>query len=431
MTRSRRSWMVTAAAVAAIAAFLAGCGSGGSSSTASSGGAGGSSTSSGGGGTASKSPITIGASLSLSGDFASDGQNFEKGYTLWAADQNKAGGLLGHPIKLDIISDASSPAQVVTNYQKLISADHDQLVFGPFSTLLTVPSSKVVNRYGYAFVEGAGGAPAAFGNGLHNIFDVSLPVVDNLVPFAKWIASLPAATRPKTAAIATSNDPFTQPQLPLAAKILQAAGIKILYNKVFPAEVTDYAPIATSVASTKADVFLLGSVDVPTASAFIHTFIQQHYSPKAFIATAGPDQGTAFLKAIGGAHNAEGVMYPNGWYPGYANAQSQQMVSEYVAKYGGNAAGVGADVAEAYSVGQVVAQAVNATHSLDNAKIIAYLHSGVTLQSVQGPVKFDSLGENGAAAAFVFQWQKGNQVQVLPVGASGSKPPEYPKPPWG
>jgi hypothetical protein len=74
---------------------------------------------------------------------------------------------------------------------------------------------------------------------------------------------------------------------------------------------------------------------------------------------------------------------------------------------------------------------VAATHSLDNAKIISYLHSGVTLNSVQGPVKFNSLGENGAAAAFVFQWQKGNQVQVLPVGASGSKPPVNPKPNWG
>jgi branched-chain amino acid transport system substrate-binding protein len=425
MTRSRRAWILRTAAVAATAAFLAACGSSGSSSSAS-GGSG-----SSGGGSGSKTPITIGASLSLSGDFSADGQAFAKGYQLWAHDQNAAGGLLGHPIKLDIISDASSPAQVVTNYTKLISSDGAKLVFGPFSTLLTVPSSKLANRYGYAFVEGAGGAPSVFGNGLHNVFDVSLPVIDNLVPFAKWIVSLPASTRPKTAAIATSNDPFTQPQLPLAAKILQAAGIKILYNKVFPAEVTDYAPIATSVASTKADVVLLGSVDVPTVSAFIHAFIQQHYTPKAFIATAGPDQGAAFLQAIGGAKNAEGIMVPNGWYPGYANAQSQKMVSEYVAKYGGSASDVNADVAEAYSVGQIVTQAVDATHGFDNSKIIAYLHSGVTLNSVQGPVKFDSLGENGAAAAFAFQWQKGNLVQVLPTGATGSKPAEYPKPPWG
>jgi branched-chain amino acid transport system substrate-binding protein len=426
MTRSRRTWILRAAGTAAIAALVAGCGSSGSSTSSASNAA-----SSSGSSSSSKSPITIGASLSLSGDFSADGQAFAKGYQLWAADQNAAGGLMGHPVKLDIVSDASSPAQVVTNYTKLISSDGAKLVFGPFSTLLTVPSSKLANRYGYAFVEGAGGAPAVFGNGLHNVFDVSLPVIDNLVPFAHWLVSLPASERPTTAAIATSDDPFTQPQLPLAAKILESGGIKIVYNKVFPAEVTDYAPIATSVASTKAEAFLLGSVDVPTVSAFIHTFIQQHYNPKAFIATAGPDQGAAFLSAIGGASNAEGIMVPNGWYPGYNSAQSQKMVNEYVAKYGGSPSDVNADVAEAYSVGQIVAQAVNATHSFDNSKIIAYLHSGVTLNSVQGPVKFDSLGENGAAAAFAFQWQKGNLVQVLPVGATGSKPVVYPKPNWG
>ena len=52
-----------------------------------------------------------------------------------------------------------------------------------------------------------------------------------------------------------------------------------------------------------------------------------------------------------------------------------------------------------------MAQAVAATGGTDNSKIIAYLHSGVKLDSVQGPVKFDALGENGAAAAFIFQWQ--------------------------
>jgi len=37
---------------------------------------------------------------------------------------------------------------------------------------------------------------------------------------------------------------------------------------------------------------------------------------------------------------------------------------------------VNADVAEAYAVGQVVADAVKATGGFNNAKIIAYLHSG-------------------------------------------------------
>jgi ABC-type branched-subunit amino acid transport system substrate-binding protein len=78
-----------------------------------------------------------------------------------------------------------------------------------------------------------------------------------------------------------------------------------------------------------------------------------------------------------------------------------------------------------------MAQAVAATHSLDNKKIIAYLHSGATLDSVQGPVKFDALGENTAQKTLTFQWQNGALVQTLPAGEAGVRPPQFPKPPWG
>jgi branched-chain amino acid transport system substrate-binding protein len=398
----------------AVVALLAACGSSSKSSGGSGGGSG---------------PITIGASLSLSGDFAADGQAFQRGYQLWAADQNAKGGLLGHQINLNIISDSSSPAQVVTNYQKLIGSDKDALVLGPFSTLLTVPAARVASRYGYAFVEGAGGGPAVFGSGLKNVFDVSIPVKNNLVTFAQWVASLPASQRPKTAAYATVNDPFTQPQIPVAQKLLEAAGVKTVYSKVFPAEVTDFTPIAGQVASPKPDIVVLGSVDVPTVSAFVHFFIQQHFSPKAFIATAGPDQGAAFVKAVGKG-NENGIFVPNGWFGGFQKADSQQMVKEYIAKYGGTPSDVNADVAEAYAVGQAITQAVQATHSLDNQKIISYLHSGATLDSVQGPVKFDALGENTAQKTLTFQWQNGSLTDTLPIGTAGSKPPQYPKPPW-
>lgn len=410
----------------AVAGLVVACGS---SSNSSSSAAAGSPSSSGSTSKSGGAPITIGTSLSLSGDFSADGQAFERGYQLWAADQNKAGGLLGHQIKLDVLSDSSSPAQVVSNYQKLIGSNKDALVFGPFSSLLTVPAARIAARYGYAFVEGAGGAPTVFGAGLHNVFDVSIPVKDNLVTFAQWVASLPAAQRPKTAAYATVNDPFTQPQLPVAQKILEAAGVKTVLNKVFPAEVTDYTAIAGQVATTHAQVFLLGSVDVPTVSAFTHVFIQQHYQPKAFIATAGPDQGAQFVKAVGPG-NENGIFVPNGWFGGLKKADSQQMVKEYIAKYGGTPSDVNADVAEAYSVGQVLAQAVNATKGFDQAKITQYLKSGATLNSVQGPVKFDPLGENLAQKTFTFQWQNGVLVQSLPTSAPGASPPLYPKPAW-
>ena len=378
-------------------------------------------------------PITIGASLSLSGDFSADGEAFKRGYELWAKDVNAHGGILGRQVKLTILNDGSQPNQVVTNYQTLFGADHVQLAFGPFSSLLTGPASSVAARFGMALVEGAGGAPSVFdtpsNQADHNVFGVSLPIADEMLPFVNWIASLPPTERPKTAAYPMAQDPFADPPVQLVQTELQKLGIQTVYTNTFPEEVAAYKAPADQVAASRAQLVVLGSTDVPTVGAFMHAFEQQHYTPRMFIAAAGPDQGDAFTSAVG-TGNANGMMVPNGWYPGYANPTSRQMVQEYVAQFGGTASGVNADVAEAYSVGQVVAQAVKATGGTSNAKIISYLHSGVELTSVQGPVKFDALGENGAAAAFVFQWQKGNYRQVLPSKTTGSVSITATKPPW-
>jgi branched-chain amino acid transport system substrate-binding protein len=372
-------------------------------------------------------PITIGISLSLSGDFSADGLAFQQGYQLWADDINKSGGLLGRQVKLDIVSDASDPDQVVTNYNKLISVDKVNLVFGPFSTLLTKPASVTANRYGYAMLEGAGGGPSVFQQGLKNVFDVSLPVANSLVNFVDYLKSL---NQPLTVAYATEDDPFTQPQIDLARTQLEAAGFKTVDYQVYPAETTDYTPIADKVIQSKADVDILGTL-LPDVTAFIQTFRQQHYNPKALIATAGPDQGAQFLNAVGGTGTAEGVFVPNGgWYPEIQTYQNAQMVQEYIGKYGGTYDGISSDVAEAYSVGQVLQQAATKINSIDNAKLIAELHSGDTFKSVQGDVKFDSTGQNTAAIAYLFQWQQGSLIPVFPADVAGSAKPEYPKPQW-
>ncbi len=373
-------------------------------------------------------PIKIGVSLSLSGDFQSDGQFFQQGYQLWADDINKAGGLLGRQVSLDIVSDNSDPNQVVTNYNKLISTDKVDLVLGPYSSLLTKPASAAVNRYGYAMLEGAGGAPSVFQQGLNNVFDVSLPVANNLLSFADYLISLPDAQKPKTIAYATEDDPFTQPQIDIVRQKLEAAGFKTAYYTVYPAETTDFTPIANKVIQSGAQVDILGTM-LPDIVAFVQTFKQQHYNPQALIATAGPDQGSDFIKGVGAA-STEGILVPNGWYPDANNPGNAQMVQEYIAKYGGTKADISADVAEAYSVGQVLAQAVKNINSIDNTKLIAELHSGKTYQSVQGAVKFDSTGQNTAATAYLFQWQNGNFIPVFPAGAAGGGTIEYPKKPW-
>jgi branched-chain amino acid transport system substrate-binding protein len=406
--RTARAAAVTILAAASVAAC--GLSSTGTPSTSNNGGP-------------SGTPIKVGMSLSLTGDFSADGQACLRGYRLWANDVNSHGGLLGRPVKLVVINDNSDPNTATKAYTKLITQDHVDLTLGPFSSLLTIPAAQVAARHNYAMVEGSGGAPAVFDLKLRNLFGVSAPVAQQMVPFANWVAALPPGQRPKSAAYAMVDDPFADPPVQRAQAILEKAGIATVYsNASSPYKKTTPAALAADadkVAAARPQIVLIGSVDVPTVAAFINEFKRLRFNPQMIIAASGPDQGQAFLNAVG-TSNADGIMVPDGWYGSFPNALSHVMVQEYIAQYGGTASDINADVAEAYSAGQVMADAVNSV-GLNQSRIIAFLHGrGTVLNTVQGTaywgryVAGEPSGENVKAFSFVFQWQPGAHfVQVL------------------
>src|SRR5215472_9287823 len=391
-------------------------------------------------GAPSGTPIKVGISLSLSGDFSADGQASLRGYRLWAADVNSHGGLLGRPVRLIVLNDNSDQATVQKNYTTLITQDHVDLTLGPFSSLLTVPAAKVANHYGFAMTAGSATAPTVYKASLPNLFSTSAPVAKQMVPFANWVAALPPGQRPKTAAYAMVADPFADPPVQTAQGILEKAGIQTVYsNASNPYQKTTTAALAADADKVRAanpNIVIIGSVDVPTVAAFINEFKRLRFSPQMIIATAGPDQGTQFLARIGNG-NADGIMVPNTWYGGFQDALSHVMVQEYIAKYGGTASDINGDVAEAYSAGQVMADAVGSV-GLSQPKIIAFLHSrGHQVNTVQGLaqwgryVKGQPAGQNVKASAFVFQWQSGGHfVQVLSLQGKPSPHIVFPKPAW-
>lgn len=376
----------------------------------------------------SLNPITIGISISTKGDFASDGNATEQGYQLWADTVNNTGGILGRPVKLVIINDNSDPTLVAKNYTTLITKDHVNLILGTFSSLLTKATIPVAAHYHYALLEGSGGAPSVFTtaqqNNFDGIFDTSVPVQNNLLTFAYYILSLPQSLRPKTAAYLTSDDPFTYPQIDTVRTLLEHGGVTTVYHNQYP-EGTNNTRWAQQVVQSGANIDILGTL-LPDLQTEIKVFKQNHYNPQAIIATAGPDAGQDFITAVGGTKYTEGVFVPNGWYPQANNFGNADMVQAYITRYGGTADQINADVAEAYSAGQVLAQAIESIHSIDNGKLIARLHSGAAFNTVQGTAQFDSSGVNIQALAYMFQWQSSQFIPVYPLSVAAENP-EYPR----
>lgn len=374
-------------------------------------------------------PIVIGASLPLTGDRAPDGQALLRGYQLWQAQVNQHGGLLGRQVNLDIVNDNSNANQVVTDYQTIITAHHDDLIFAPFSSVLTLAGAPIAHRYHYAYLAGTGGIDSIFNFGFPEYVNVSLPIRSYLNTFDDWILSLPGQQRPHTVAYIGEDNPFSTLQLAAAKKQLEAGGLKTSLYQIYPEESTDYTPLAQKVIQSNADVVVLGT-HVNDCVAFIKAFKQQHYNPKALIATGGPDGGASFTGPVGGPQVAEGVFVPNGgWYPDIKTYQNDQFVQSYLAKYPKESKiDINSGTAQGYAVGQVLEQAVKQTNSIDNQKIITALHTN-TFNSLQGPVKFDKTGANVVSVAYLFQWQKSQPVVVYPTSYAQVNP-EFPKQVW-
>src|ERR1700733_14267687 len=415
MNRQRRHRLTALAAGAALAVTtVAACSSAATGSAAGSAG-----------GSASSSPITIGMSLPMTGPVADVSKSGYQGYELWASQVNAAGGLLGRPVKLDMLDDGFDPNQTAADYTRLISQDHVNLLLGTFSSLLNAPASAVAARQGMLYVEPSGGAATLFTRGFTDLF-FAQPGTTTSLPdqFVSWIASLPAGQRPATAAYVTQDDPSASPAVAVFAAKLKALGVKTVYYQVYDPSTTNFDSIAATIAADKPQMIIQGAV-ADDGAQFVRSLQKLRYSPKILFQTNAPTD-EAYPSAIGGAQNADGVFTAQSWsatagYPGNA-----EFVKAYTKMFG---APPTEDAAHSYTAGQVLASAVKAVGSLNQAALASWLHDN-TVSTIVGPLKWDKSGDP-EGSLLLSQWQHGTLQVVAPASAATTKNVLLTKPAWG
>ena len=369
-------------------------------------------------------PILIGASLPLSGDFSNPGEGVRRGYEIWAEQINDAGGLLGRPVELIIRDDASDPNTVVADYERLITVDNVDLLFGPFSSFLNIPASEVAEKYKMVFVEPAGSAPDVFNRGLQYLFYASTAVAqDQGNHFAAWIASLPDGERPATAAYPILDDPFAGAAADGVREIAEAAGIETVYREVYTPDLTDFSQIAAKIADSGAELVVGGTV-FEDAVGLVRGMQELNFQPKAVFLNTAPATSPDFKDALGDA--VEGIFGPSSWALTAGTPGNAEFAALYEAKYGEIAS---EDAAQGYTTGQVMAQAVTAVGSIDSQDDIRDYLRDNEFSTIEGILKFDETGAPSGGGYNVLQYQDGEIVYVLPDDAAVGSP-IYPKPEW-
>jgi len=374
-------------------------------------------------------PVTIGVSLPLTGDFSEPGQGIQQGYQLWAKDVNEQGGVLGCDVELIFRDDASDPNRTVSDYEQLITRENVDFIFGPFSSRLVVPASDVAEDQKMLFLEPAGAAPQVFERGAEYLFYTAPAVAnDHYNYLAEWIVNeAPEDQRPQSVAVASLDDPFAQGTAYGLRDKLVEAGLEVVVDEVYPPEQTDFASLAARIADADADLFI-GGTQFEDSVGLVRAFQELGYQPRMAAFSTGPTL-PEFPEAVGGA--VDGILSPVGWSAGAQHPTNPEFVESFQQEFGEEPH---EDGANGYTVGQILAAAVEEVGCADNSdecqtELRDYIREN-EFETVVGPLAFDEAGRP-QGAHMIQQWIDGQVEIVLPAGSDVQTADiVHPKPDW-
>ncbi len=360
-------------------------------------------------------PIRIGLSVALTGPVAANGKQVLLSMQVWKDDTNAKGGLLGRPVEFVYYDDQSNPSLVPGIYTKLIEIDKVDLVVGPYGTNMVVPAILVVQEHNYLTI-GLFGVAANREMHYDRYFSM-LPAGPNpMLSFSEgfFAVAMQIEPKPRTVAISGADAEFSKVSTAGARINAEKSGLKIVYDKTYPPSTTDFGPVVRAIQSANADIVYNASYPLDTVG-IIRAAHEVGLKTKIFGGNMIGLLAAVFKKQLGQLLNGvistadTFVPAPSFEFPG---------VDEVLQKYRERAKGENADplgyqyVPYGYAAMQVLADAVEASHSLDQAKLATYMHAH-SFKTVVGDIAFGPDGEWTKPRLLVSQYQNvvGNDLE--------------------
>jgi branched-chain amino acid transport system substrate-binding protein len=360
-----------------------------------------------------KMPIKIGFSMELTGPFAVVGRTGLLAFKIWEDEINERGGLLGRPVKLVYYDDQSNPANVPGIYTKLIDIDNVDLLVSSYGTNLVVPAMPVTIAHNRLFF---GLFALAANDKFHypKYFSMLPFGPEPVKTFARGFFDLAAAQNPKpaTVAIVAADAEFQQKAAESARGHASRTGIKIVYDRAYPPNTVDFAPIVHAVQAARPDILYLASYPSGTVGV-LRAIGEIGLDVKMVGGGLAGLQAAAIKMQLG--ETANGVTNVDLWEP--VKTMQFPGVMAFIKEYQARAPAEKVDLLGyflppfAYSELQVLEQAIAATGTTDNDKLADYMHHH-PFRTIEGDIAFGPDGEWAKARPIWVQYHdiKGHGV---------------------
>lgn len=371
--------------------------------------------------------VKIGALYPFSGGLALLGDESFRGLEIAIEERNAAGGLKKQKIEI-VKGDAVEPNQAVGEARRLTSVDKVPVIFGTYSSSLSIAATQVAELAGVPYFELGAISDPITERGFKNVYRTNPTARD----FAsRMVDAVSEALAPalgvdaKSLKVAIIHEDSLYGQTVAGYQTARAKekGVNVVETLPYSAKSVDLTPVILRLKSAGVDVVLQTSYQNDTV-LFFRQMKEQGFKPKAMIGAGGGYSLRDTMLAIGAEHmeGALNVDFTQFRTNPKAAPGVDDFVKKYQAKYG-TAPRSGHSLAN-YMGARVFLDAMEKAPDLKAASIrsaVMAVDVPVGATATGWGAKFAESGQNSRAVPFLMQWQGGELVTVFPADAAVAK----------
>ncbi len=347
---------------------------------------------------AAQAQIRIATVGPMTGSYAAVGAQMKAGAEQAVADINKAGGVNGQQLVLEVGDDACDPRQAVSVANQMASRKV-ALVAGHYCSGSSIPASKVYAEEGVLQISPASTNPRYTDEGSWNTFRVCGRDDQQGLVAGKYLAT---TFKGKKLAILHDNSAYGKGLADETKKALNANGLtETLYAAYTPGE-RDYSAIVSRMKQAGIDVVYVGGYHTETG-----LIARQAKEQGMNITLVGGDAlvTNEFWQIAGPAGENTLMTFPS-------DPRKRPTAAAAVAEF--KAKGFDPEGYTLYTYGaiQVWAEGAKKANSVDGKKVADALRSGQAWSSVLGPITFDKKGDITTADYVFYIWKNGNYSEM-------------------